>query len=760
MLVGDQMSYLEQSSGQLFSGEAGKWILRELMKHGVNLEEVYVTKAIKYHIGLRKPAKEEKQKAYEDLVYEISALKPRAILALGATTLEVMAKTTAISKHRGKRLEFAGCPVVFTYNPAVAITDKSKAAEVQVDLSYFSRIVSGAKNKSKLTLKIPTRLSSLCTSIDTIIKLNVPYSYDIENEPDGTIVMIGICVDDRTLVVPVDDKYCKQHTAFTQAEVVFELNRLFKENPKGIAHYGTHDNDLLENYGVKPACTFDTYLAAYLLGEGRLGLKELSKKYCYADDYNENIEFKANLTKEEYEKMAVYCAHDVYYTRKLYTLFMESFQKDPQLYNVFRRIIMPAEKVLQKMHKRGFYMDRAAVEELKKKYAGHRDALKIVLEKALPAGFKGMNLNSTKQLADLLFNELRLPVIERTDGGVPSTGRKTLIYLSEKHDIPKLILEYRKKEKALAGFLDPWLNRYLVGTSRVHTRYNIARTATGRLSAEDPNLQQVPRDPEIRRLVSVPKGFKLIDADYSQIELRTAAWVSGDENMKNAYKRGEDLHLKTACSINRCKPEEVTKEMRSRAKPVNFGYLYGMWWKAFIDYALISYGVVVTESEAQQSRTAYFESYPKLVQYHQRQREIVRKMKGVPTATGRFRPLPNIDSPDTDKRGEAERQAINTPVQSLASDMMLVAMVLIDKNLEKYGEDAFLVGQIHDAIHVEAKDEIAYEVGCMVKKVMESVPVVLKKYFGIDFDVPLVADVEIGTEWGQGKGLEEFKKSC
>jgi len=225
--------------------------------------------------------------------------------------------------------------------------------------------------------------------------------------------------------------------------------------------------------------------------------------------------------------------------------------------------------------------------------------------------------------------------------------------------------------------------------------------------------------------------------------------------MKTAYRNGEDIHTKTAASIAHVTPDAVTKAQRTAAKAVNFGFLYGMWWKSFKSYAFDSYGVVVTDKEAEHARNKYFETYPELLKWHERQKEEVIRNKCIRTLTGRIRHLPDIDSPDKDLRGSAERQAINTPVQSFASDMCLLAMILIDKNIElKYKDRAHLVGQVHDAIMVEADESVGREVALMVKKCMESVPKVLDRYFGVKLDLPIVADVNMGEAWGKGEEVK------
>ena len=421
----------------------------------------------------------------------------------------------------------------------------------------------------------------------------------------------------------------------------------------------------------------------------------------------------------------------------------------------FKYIIMPGERVLQKIETVGVYIDQDKLREVTFEYEMRRDELDDLISEKLPDSYGGMvNLNSPTQLAKLLFDDLGLPVIEKTKGGKDSTGKSTLLRLVDYHDLPRLILDRRKYEKAINGFLYPWVD-YLKDDGRLHSTYNIARTATGRLSASDPNLQQVPRDANVRSLISCTPGRDFIEADYSQLELRVAAFVAKAESMKQVYMRGEDLHKKTAAQVAGCKMEDVTKDMRFHAKAVNFGYLYGMWWKSFKSYAFDSYGVVVTDEEAEHSRNIYFETYPELTGWHERQKNEVRTYKRVKTATGRIRHLPDIDSPDKDIRNGEERKAINTPVQSFGSDITMLAMIMIDQEIDKrYKGKACLIGQVHDAIMAEANKDVSREVAIMIKRIMENVPQVLRTYFGVVFDIPLVAEVELGSAWGVGEIVE------
>ena len=286
------------------------------------------------------------------------------------------------------------------------------------------------------------------------------------------------------------------------------------------------------------------------------------------------------------------------------------------LSKVFTHIIMPAERVLQEVETYGAYIDYDKLLEVREDYGRKLEVKTKELQSVLPSSVDWeVNWNSPKQVADVLFNHCKLKPLGTTPTGSPETGKSTLLRLVDVHPVPALLLDVRKYSKAISGFLDPWkayldYEQSFGRPRRLHTTYNIAKTNTGRLSAEDPNLQQVSRDKAIRSLVSAPPGYVIVEADYSQIELRIAAFIARAMSMIKVYRRNGDIHLETAVHTSHLPEDKITKELRTRAKAVNFGYIYGMWWRAFKAYAFDSYGVIVTDVEAKQSREGFLEDTP------------------------------------------------------------------------------------------------------------------------------------------------------
>ena len=382
-----------------------------------------------------------------------------------------------------------------------------------------------------------------------------------------------------------------------------------------------------------------------------------------------------------------------------------------------------------------------------------------------------INFNASNFAKWMLFDWLDMPIIERgkakPDGspGDPSMAEDILKHLHTENPHPALegMLDRVTKQKHLSSFFNPY-NELYDENHRIHTTFKLAGTVTGRLSSgkadadkvsgtrgklRGVNMQQVPRDPFIRGLFGAPPGWTFVEADFSQIELRIAALLADETTMKHIYATGGDIHATTASRVSGIPILQLTKEERKKGKPINFGFLYGMGWRKFIETAFSSYDILFTEQEAQAARILYFELYPKLLAWHQKQRRLVNKYGRVVSPLGRIRHLPDIYSPDQGVRAEAERQAINSPVQGFGSDLAVIAMIRINQVLRAKGWDkyAYCLGLVHDAINFEIRDDYVARVIPIIKDCMEDMDHVYKQ-FGTVVDIPIVADVSVGQHWG------------
>jgi DNA polymerase-1 len=383
------------------------------------------------------------------------------------------------------------------------------------------------------------------------------------------------------------------------------------------------------------------------------------------------------------------------------------------------------------------------------------------------------NFNASKFARWMLFEHLQLPILERGkekangDEGDPSMAEGVMLQLRDHHPVVSLMLERVEYQKILSSFFGPYAELY-DEEHRIHTNFKLAGTVTGRLSSgkndEDKisavrgklrgvNLQQVPRNAFVRGVFGAPPGWSFVEADYSQVELRVVAYLSRDRTMLHLYKTGADIHTATAASVLGIPESQVTRDDRKKAKAVNFGFVYGMGWRKFIQTAFEKYDAVFTEQQAREVRAAFFEHFSGLQPWHAKQRRLVNTYGRVQSPIGRVRHLPDIHSPDEGVKAEAERQAINSPVQSFGSDMAVLAMVEINKKFKAQGIKGHCIGLVHDAINFEIRDDYVGRALPIIKTTMEDVRP-LKKKFGIHVDVPIVADLKVGRHWGDARELE------
>jgi len=352
------------------------------------------------------------------------------------------------------------------------------------------------------------------------------------------------------------------------------------------------------------------------------------------------------------------------------------------------------------------------------------------------------NINSPRQLSFILFEKLKLPVVSRTKTG-PSTSEEVLVQIAEKHKLPHLIIEYRELQKLKSTYIDALPEMVNPETGRLHTSFNQTVTATGRLSSSEPNLQNIPIRTEegrkIRRAFIPDRGCVFVSADYSQIDLRVLAHISGDKSLKDAFFHNEDIHRRTASEIFGVSQDEVTPELRRIAKTVNFGLSYGM-----SPYGL-SKDLGVSQTEAEKYINNYFKKYKGVKEYIKNIVVQARKQGFVTTLLNRRRYLPEINSKNGTIRGFAERTAINTPIQGTSADIIKVAMIRISNRLKEKGLKAKMSLQIHDELLFEVPEKEVDELSRLAKEEMEG---------AVSLDVPVVVDMTVGRNW---RDLKEMK---
>ena len=521
-------------------------------------------------------------------------------------------------------------------------------------------------------------------------------------------------------------------------------------NHTNIFHNGKFDSKMmLHQLNKDIRIDHDTMLLAYLnayasdLIENRRGyltLKNLAKRLLNAPDWDVGLNIKTSKSRKDVEE---YLKGDLYWTRKLFEYFKKHFDK--QDYKTYR-LIVDTSMVYRDLELNGLPIDDELLADTKLIYEEKLKECDDTLIK-----YANINWNSSKQLGDLLYNKLKLPIPEKTDTGQPSTGVSALSKLRGKHPIADLILKRREVDKALT-FLKDWTTRSKNG--KIYANFNLSTTVTGRTSCNNPNLQQVPRNKDLKSLFrSIDPEYEFVQLDYSQAELRTAGVVAKVSKIKELYNAGVDLHRNMAAKVAGIKPEEVTKAQRTAAKAINFGYLYGMQAKSFVEYAALSYGQTFSLEEATHIRQKFFEEYYELPRYYHDTQTALITDGYVTSIMGRRYKVSYKALYFPDERQKYMRRVINFPVQSAASDIMLCALCEIH---DTFSNDIVkMCATVHDSVILLVKKNKQFKENVLkIQSIMQH-PKRIDSMLRVTWDVPLVADIECGP-WGKGIELDEY----
>ncbi|WER22555.1 DNA polymerase I [Providencia stuartii] len=506
-----------------------------------------------------------------------------------------------------------------------------------------------------------------------------------------------------------------------------------------------YDAEVLLNYDIElKGIEFDTMLESYVLnsvaGMGRHDMDSLAERHLN----HKTVSFeeiagkgKKQLTFNQIalEQAANYAAEDADVTLLLHQALYPQLEAEPKLNKVFREIEMPLVPVLVRMERKGVLIDAAVLAAQSKEITARLAELE---KEAFELAGEEFNLASPKQLQAILFEKLQLPVVKKTPSGAPSTNEEVLEELALNHALPKLLLEHRSLAKLKSTYTDKLPLMISPQTQRVHTSYHQAVTATGRLSSRDPNLQNIPVRTEegrrIRQAFIARQGYKVVAADYSQIELRIMAHLSQDKGLLTAFAEGKDIHRATASEVFGVPLDEVTSDQRRSAKAINFGLIYGM--SAFG----LARQLGIPRGEAQRYMDLYFERYPGVLRYMENTRHQASEQGYVETLEGRRLYLADIKSSNGMRRKAAEREAINAPMQGTAADIIKKAMIAVDAWLQTEKPHADMLMQVHDELVFEVKESALDSVTAKIRELMEQ---------SMQLDVPLKVDVGIGDNWDE-----------
>ena len=641
--------------------------------------------------------------------------------------------------------------------PAQPDTEKLKALYAELDFMTWLRELEDAKVDAGETAQHsePDRSDYTCILAaaqldDWLRRLNAAELVALDTETtalepmQARLVGISFCIaPGQAAYLPLGHVYAG---APQQLPLDTALHRLkpWLESPahKKLGQHLKFDRHVFANHGIRLAgIAEDTLLESYVLeADQPHELGALARRHCGLDtiaydDVTGKGAHRISFAQVTVERATEYAAEDADVTLRVHRVLAPRLAAEAKLERLYRDIELPVAEILFRMERHGVLIDRHALS--RQSEALGKRLMEIEREAHALAG-QPFNLNSPKQLAEILFTNLGLPVVKKTPSGAPSTDEEVLAKLAEDYPLPKRLLEHRTLAKLKGAYADKLPKMANPLTGRVHTSFSQAVAVTGRLASADPNLQNIPiRTEEGRRIRAAfiaPPGCRLVSADYSQIELRIMAHLSGDKGLLDAFAAGCDIHRATAAEVFGIAPLEVTNEQRRAAKAINFGLIYGM--SAFG----LAKQIDVDRSAAQTYMDRYFARYPGVARYMEETRAAAREQGYVETVFGRRLWLPDIRSGNVARRQAAERAAINAPMQGTAADLVKMAMIAVQGWLDRERLQTKLILQVHDELVLEAPESELAAVKAALPPLMAGVA---------QLAVPLLAEVGVGANWDE-----------
>lgn len=559
------------------------------------------------------------------------------------------------------------------------------------------------------------------------------------------IVGVSFAVEvGKAAYLPLAHTYPGAPEQLDRAETLAKLKPLL-ENPvkHKLGQHLKYDAHVLANHGITlRGIAHDTMLESYVLNSTatKHNMDDIAKTYLGVNTIHYEDVAGKGAKQIPFQEVAIeqatpYAAEDADITLQIHQCLLPKLQQIPNLYALYKELEIPLIPVLERIESNGVLIDSAMLAQQSLELASK--IISIEQHAHNQAG-RAFNIGSPKQIQEILYDQQKLPVLKKTPTGQPSTDESVLQDLAVDYELPRLILEYRGLSKLKSTYTDKLPQQINDKTGRVHTSYHQAVAATGRLSSTDPNLQNIPIKSEegrkIRQAFIAPPGYKIVAADYSQIELRIMAHLSADSGLLNAFNEGLDVHRATAAEVFGVAPEQVTNDLRRSAKAINFGLIYGM----------SSFGLAkqlgLGRSEAQSYIDLYFARYPGVKNYMDSIRELAREQGYVETLFGRRLYLPEIKSKNAAMRQYAERTAINAPMQGTAADIIKRAMIATDQWLDAEQADALMIMQVHDELVFEIAEDKVTDYSAIIRSLMCA---------AAELSVPLIVDVGVGNNWDE-----------
>lgn len=680
-------------------------------------------------------AKFKEQEEMVRLSYLLATIKTDVELSVAVHELKKSAVDTAALAELFRRFEFKN---LLSEVEKMAQSDHPEAVSVEQDVpaieQHYDTILTQAQLDEWLTLLKQSELFAFDTETDSLDYMT------------AQLVGMSFAVEaGKAAYLPFGHDYLGAPAQLDRADVLAQLKPLLEDAAcHKVGQHLKFDRNVLLNYGITlQGIAYDTMLESYVLNStaSRHNMDVLAQKHLnYTTQTFEDIAGKGakqlTFNQIEIEKAAFYAAEDADITLRLHQALWPQVSQEASLVSLLLEMEQPLAVVLSDMERTGALIDPFLLQQQSQQIEVRLAELEKEAHEIAEGEF---NLSSTKQLGEVLFEKLKLPVIKKTPKGAPSTAEEVLQELAYDYPLPKLILEHRSLAKLKSTYTDKLPLMICAKTGRVHTSYHQAVTATGRLSSTDPNLQNIPVRTEegrrIRQAFVAEPGFKILAADYSQIELRIMAHLSEDKGLLDAFAQGKDIHRATAAEVMGVEPDAVTTEQRRNAKAINFGLIYGM--SAFG----LAKQIGVARGEAQRYMDLYFERYPGVLNYMERTRSQAEDKGYVETLFGRRLYLPDIKAKNMGLRKAAERAAINAPMQGTAADIIKRAMIDLAGWLKTCESDTIrMVMQVHDELVFEVREDKLEAYQAEIRRYMEN---------AAQLKVPLEVGIGVGDNWDQ-----------
>jgi len=734
-------------------------------KYGVNPEHIADLKALAGDqsdnipgvsgIGPVTAAKLIQQFGGVDQIYaridEVTPPKLQALLKQNEDIARKSKKLATIVTQMPLTLSLGDCRVSnYNRQRVVELFRELEFASLLTKLPEVEAVVPGAATPAKTQPQGKREYNIVSTNqaIDELVsrlKKAKSFAFDTETTSLNPMLaqLVGISLSPapgEAYYIPVGHVGWEQVEQLPLEQVTERLKPLLEDAQLAkVAHNGKYDMTVLAEYSVNVNnLTSDTMVAAYLLGEKSLGLKALafSKMGIEMTPITELIgsgSKQISMSQVEVSCASDYACADADMTGRLAELLGAEL-KEQGLWQLFSEVEMPLVPVLMRMERNGVALDTDLLRQMSRRL-GER-LLKLETDIYNNVGHR-FNINSPQQLGLVLFEELKLPPPRKTKSGY-STEASVLEELRGVHPVIELISEYRQLSKLKSTYVDALPGLINPKTGRLHTSFNQTRTATGRLCSSEPNLQNIPvrgeLGKEIRQAFIAPTGYQLLSGDYSQIDLRVLAHLSQDLGLLETFNRDDDIHSATAVRLFGVDADKVTPDMRRLAKTVNFGVIYGM-----SGYGL-EQATELSREEAEQFIASYFEKHPRVKDYLESTKRQAREQGYIQTILGRRRSIPEVNSSNRQLREAAERMAINMPVQGTSADIIKVAMIKLDQEMEKRHLKSKLLLQVHDELIFEVPENELDEMKKLMPQIMTT---------ALKLSLPLKVDIKMGKNWGQ-----------